>query len=84
MNMRPFNPIVCAEQDCCTNCPERIGCQMRNRFYTENDFKIELYLQIAEIETARVFPSEAAFKAATKMRNKRNRELAEHPFFSFL
>ncbi len=83
MNMRPFNPVTCINNQFCNNCPDRVGCLMRYYFYNGDDFDQEIILQKTEINAQEFMSEDDAFNNVDIIRKKRNRELSEHHFFSF-
>ena len=89
MNLRPINEelvITCFQNAYCTECELRVGCPVRYYFYDGDDLSHEISLQMAEIKLSEEFPenSTLSFELANNLRKKRNRELSEKPFFSFV
>lgn len=86
-NFRPLNDELfqaCADNKFCTDCPMRIGCVIRYRFYRE-DLSYEISSQLAEIwlvEKSNV-PKDIAYEVANTYRKKRERELKFNPYFSY-
>lgn len=87
-NFKPFNDEIskcCARQDYCTTCPSRVGCIMRYDFYKSNE-KFDQNLRLGNsIYTAKLATIDAleVEKFNDWMREKRKREMIEHPEFSY-
>lgn len=80
---------ICYSQDFCTSCPFRKGCANRINFYNEEVFLKSLNMSTSLASSMLLefgFPksvvihSDAIF--AEQMKQKRNRELEEHPIYS--
>lgn len=86
-NFRPLDDKLfqtCAENNFCTDCPMRMGCLIRYRFYIE-DLSYEITSQLAEISLVErcSVPEDIAYKVANSYRKKRERELRFNPYFSY-
>lgn len=79
----------CKENEYCTNCPSRFGCETRLSFYSEKE-----YLENVELTSFLAIKMGIAMgmeyndcvkennKMVNKMNKKRNRELELHPTYS--
>lgn len=76
--------LICHFQKYCTNCPKRVGCEVRRLFYLDNQ-SFECTIQLNELMiVSRFNVSETdAFEVAQSLREKRNLERFLHPRYSY-
>ncbi len=92
-NLRPFSHVkdLCADTEVCTDCPLRVGCPTRPMFYLD-DIEFETTLQLSKAQTIEHMGQYGFFDDETleerteisyrKFKNKRQKEIEEHPEYS--